>query len=126
MRLVYLGLVSLLSWTGAALANGGGYSFGVTFTGAVAPFQAAGTEKVRILEEKLDVQLLQIAQPALTNGELVRADLTVRNVDRTVGTILGHHVTKATSGLGLPENTIDLTLRGTAGQSWPACSRAPP
>ena len=57
MRLVYLGLVSLLSWTGAALANGGGYSFGVTFTGAVAPFQAAGTEKVRILEEKLDVAL---------------------------------------------------------------------
>jgi len=72
------------------------------------------------LEEKLDVQLLQIAQPALINGELVRADLTVRNVDRTVGTILGHHVTKATSGLGLPENTIDLTLRGTAGQSFGA------
>jgi hypothetical protein len=44
-------------WAGVALANGGGYSFGVTFTGSVAPFQASGTEHVRILEEKLDVDL---------------------------------------------------------------------
>ncbi|MEA5116269.1 MAG: glutamate synthase-related protein, partial [Propionicimonas sp.] len=72
------------------------------------------------LEDKLDTQLLAIAEPALTRGELVRADLTVRNVDRTVGTILGHHVTRATGGEGLPENTIDLTLRGTAGQSFGA------
>jgi len=72
------------------------------------------------LDDKLDVQLLRISEPALTSGELVRADLTVRNVDRTVGTILGHHVTLATAGEGLPENTIDLTLRGTAGQSFGA------
>ena len=57
MRLAHLCSALLLSWTGTALANGGGYSFGVTFTGSVAPFQAAGTEKVRILEEKLDVAL---------------------------------------------------------------------
>ena len=72
------------------------------------------------LDDKLDTQLLEISRPALDGGELVRADLTVRNVDRTVGTILGHHVTKATGGAGLPENTIDLTLRGTAGQSFGA------
>jgi len=72
------------------------------------------------LDDKLDVQLIEMAQPALTNGELVRAELTVRNVDRTVGTLLGHYVTKATEGAGLPENTIDLTLRGTAGQSFGA------
>ena len=72
------------------------------------------------LDDKLDVQLIEMAQPALTNGELVRAELTVRNVDRTVGTMLGHYVTKATDGAGLPENTIDLTLRGTAGQSFGA------
>ncbi|WP_242393840.1 NADase-type glycan-binding domain-containing protein [Anaeromyxobacter oryzisoli] len=41
----------------AALANGGGYAFGVTFTGAVSPFQASGTEHVRIVDEKLDVTL---------------------------------------------------------------------
>ncbi|MBP8918747.1 MAG: glutamate synthase large subunit [Micropruina sp.] len=72
------------------------------------------------LDAKLDVQLIELAQPALTSGDLVRADLAVRNVDRTVGTILGHEVTKATQGRGLPENTIDLTLRGTAGQSFGA------
>jgi glutamate synthase (NADPH/NADH) large chain len=72
------------------------------------------------LDGKLDTQLVELAQPALTSGELVRADLTVRNVDRTVGTILGHEITKATEGLGLPENTIDLTFRGTAGQSFGA------
>ncbi|MBK8459599.1 MAG: glutamate synthase large subunit [Micropruina sp.] len=72
------------------------------------------------LTEKLDVELIRLSQPALTKGELVRADLLVRNVDRTVGTILGHEVTKATRGKGLPENTIDLTLRGTAGQSFGA------
>jgi glutamate synthase (NADPH/NADH) large chain len=84
-----------------------------------APLHAVTTQD-HGLEEKLDTQLLQIAEPALARGELVRADLTVRNVDRTVGTILGHHVTKATRGKGLPENTIDLTMRGTAGQSFGA------
>ena len=57
MRLAHLSSAALLSWAGAALANGGGYSFGVTFTGSVAPFQASGTEKVRILEETLEVAL---------------------------------------------------------------------
>ena len=72
------------------------------------------------LDGKLDVKLIELAEPALASGELVRADLAVRNVDRTVGTMLGHEVTKATQGRGLPENTIDLTLRGTAGQSFGA------
>ncbi|PKQ33081.1 MAG: glutamate synthase large subunit [Actinobacteria bacterium HGW-Actinobacteria-2] len=72
------------------------------------------------LKDKLDVQLIALAQPALFTGELVRADVAVRNVDRTVGTLLGHEVTKATKGAGLPENTIDFTLRGTAGQSFGA------
>ena len=84
-----------------------------------APLHAVTTQD-HGLDDKLDTQLLQIAEPALARGELVRADLTVRNVDRTVGTILGHHVSKATHGLGLPENTIDLTMRGTAGQSFGA------
>ena len=72
------------------------------------------------LADKLDVRLIELARPALESGELVRADLSVRNVDRTVGTMLGHEVTKATEGRGLPEDTIDITLRGTAGQSFGA------
>jgi glutamate synthase (NADPH) large chain len=49
----------------------------------------------------------------------------IRNVNRTVGTMLGHEVTKPHGGLGLPDDTIDLTFVGSAGQSSaPSCPRA--
>jgi glutamate synthase (NADPH) large chain len=44
----------------------------------------------------------------------------VRNVNRTVGTMLGYELTKAWGGEGLPDNTIDVTLTGSAGQSFGA------
>ena len=50
----------------------------------------------------------------------MRAQLEIRNVNRTVGTILGHEVTKRYGGEGLPEGTIDLTFTGSAGQSFGA------
>lgn len=57
----FLPFVAALLWAPTALANGGGYAFGVQFTGSVAPFQASGTEHVRILEEKLEVALRRTA-----------------------------------------------------------------
>jgi glutamate synthase (NADPH/NADH) large chain len=54
------------------------------------------------------------------SGEPVRAQLAVRNVHRTVGTMLGHEVTKRYRSEGLPEGTIDITLTGSAGQSFGA------
>ena len=72
------------------------------------------------LDAKLDVELIRLAEPALVRGEAVRHSLTVRNVDRTVGTMLGHEVTKATDGLGMAPGTIDFTLTGTGGQSFGA------
>ena len=72
------------------------------------------------LDEKLDTELLRLAAPALERGEKVTAALSIRNVDRTVGTILGHHVTVATRGAGFADDTIDLTFTGTAGQSFGA------
>ena len=69
------------------------------------------------LEAALDNQLIQLSQPALTNSELVRIDLPVRNVNRTVATMLGAEITRRFGGAGLPDNTIDITLRGSAGQS---------
>lgn len=72
------------------------------------------------LEKALDNELIAIAAPALENGEPVRAQLEVRNVNRTVGTMLGHEVTKRYRGEGLPEGTIDITLTGSAGQSFGA------
>jgi len=72
------------------------------------------------LELSLDAELLTMCRPALTGGEPVRATLPIRNVNRTVGTILGHEVTKATTGAGLPDGLIDLTFTGSAGQSFGA------
>jgi len=47
-------------------------------------------------------------------------ELPVRNVNRTVGTMLGYEVTRRWGGPGLPDNTIDISLRGSAGQSFGA------
>lgn len=69
------------------------------------------------LDAALDNQLIQLSQPAFTDSELVRIDLPVRNVNRTVGTMLGAEITRRFGGVGLPDNTIDITLRGSAGQS---------
>ena len=50
----------------------------------------------------------------------MRAQLRIRNVNRTVGTILGHELTKRYGPDGLPDETIDLTFLGSAGQSFGA------
>ena len=63
---------------------------------------------------------MKLAAPALESGEPVRAQLEIRNVNRTVGTILGHEVTKRYKGEGLPDGTIDFTFTGSAGQSFGA------
>jgi len=72
------------------------------------------------LEMALDQMLIKMCQPALESGEAVRASIKIRNVNRTVGTILGHEVTRKYGGEGLPEGTIDLTFTGSAGQSFGA------
>jgi glutamate synthase (NADPH/NADH) large chain len=72
------------------------------------------------LEKALDNQLIELAQDALNGEGPVRATLPIRNVNRTVGTMLGHEVTKRYGGAGLPDNTIDLTFVGSAGQSFGA------
>ncbi len=72
------------------------------------------------LDKALDNELIALCAPALESGEPVRAQVTVRNVNRTVGTMLGHEVTKRYRAEGLPEGTIDLTLIGSAGQSFGA------
>ena len=69
------------------------------------------------LDAALDNQLISLSQPALTKKELVRIDLPVRNVNRTVGTMLGAEITRNHGGAGLPDDTIDVTLHGSAGQS---------
>jgi glutamate synthase (NADPH/NADH) large chain len=72
------------------------------------------------LDKALDNKLVEIAADALERGEPVRAQIEIRNVNRTVGTILGHEVTKRYKGDGLPDGTIDITFTGSAGQSFGA------
>jgi len=72
------------------------------------------------LERALDNELIALSADALERGEPVRAQVKIRNVNRTVGTMLGHEVTKRYRGEGLPENTIDITFTGAAGQSFGA------
>ncbi|MDQ5972848.1 MAG: glutamate synthase large chain [Actinomycetota bacterium] len=72
------------------------------------------------LERALDQQLIALCAPALESGELVRASMPIRNVNRTVGTMLGSEVTRLHGGDGLPDDTIDLTFVGSAGQSFGA------
>ncbi|MEU8666445.1 MULTISPECIES: glutamate synthase large subunit [Streptomyces] len=77
------------------------------------------------LTKALDNQLIKLAADALgaTSPEAaqpVRAQVAIRNINRTVGTMLGHEVTKKFGGPGLPENTIDITFTGSAGQSFGA------
>ncbi len=69
------------------------------------------------LDEALDQQLIELSGPAIEDAHHVSIDLPVRNVNRTVGTLLGHEVTKKWKGAGLPDGTIDITLTGSAGQS---------
>ena len=72
------------------------------------------------IERALDNTLIQLAEGALQDGTPLRLELPVRNVNRTVGTMLGYEVTKRWGADGLPDNTIDISFRGSAGQSFGA------
>ncbi len=72
------------------------------------------------LSAALDNELIKLSKDALENGKSVRLDMLVRNVNRTVGTMLGSEVTRKFGGAGLPANTIDITFHGSAGQSFGA------
>jgi len=72
------------------------------------------------LDKALDNTLIQLAEGALEEGLPVRLELPIRNVNRTVGTMLGYEVTRRWGGEGLPDNTIDVSFDGSAGQSFGA------
>ena len=78
------------------------------------------TDQDHGLAKALDNELIRLAADALDSGAPVRAQVPIRNVNRTVGTMLGHEVTKKYGGAGLPDGTIDITLTGSAGQSFGA------
>jgi glutamate synthase (NADPH/NADH) large chain len=72
------------------------------------------------LGKALDNELIALAADALERGEPVRAQVGIRNVNRTVGTMLGSEVSRRFGADGLAEDTIDITFTGSAGQSFGA------
>ena len=72
------------------------------------------------LSGALDNELIKLSKDALENGKSVRLEIPVRNVNRTVGTMLGSEITRKFGGAGLPADTIDITFHGSAGQSFGA------
>ncbi|GAB4172891.1 MAG: glutamate synthase large subunit [Terrimicrobiaceae bacterium] len=73
------------------------------------------------LEKSLDLTaLLEACRPAIEDATPVRAEFSVQNTHRVVGTILGNEITKRHGAAGLPSDTIHLHFRGSAGQSFGA------
>ncbi|MFN0041375.1 MAG: glutamate synthase-related protein [Burkholderiales bacterium] len=72
------------------------------------------------LERALDNRLIELARPALENGERVSVEMPIRNVNRTFGTMLSSHIAKHYGHEGLPDDSIRVRLAGSAGQSFGA------
>ncbi|WP_433057774.1 glutamate synthase large subunit [Dactylosporangium sp. CS-033363] len=78
------------------------------------------TKQDHRLERALDNQLIAAVSPALDAGETIALEVAVRNEHRSVGAMLGGEVVRRVGGAGLPDDTVQITLRGVAGQSFGA------
>ncbi len=72
------------------------------------------------LGKALDNELIKLARPALDNKTPVRHELTIENINRTVGTTLSHNIAKRYGENGLDDDTIQFVFKGSAGQSFAA------
>ena len=72
------------------------------------------------LDKALDNRLIELARPALERGEKVTIETPIRNINRTVGTMLSGEIAKRYGHEGLPEETVHVRLAGSAGQSFGA------
>jgi glutamate synthase (NADPH) large chain len=100
-----------------------GLDFSRLFTKPIAP-EGVGIYRSERQKHKidniLDRRLIAQAQPALERGTPVRISETIRNIDRTAGAMLSGEIAKRYGHLGLPDDTIHVSLKGTAGQSFGA------
>jgi glutamate synthase (NADPH/NADH) large chain len=73
------------------------------------------------LDKSLDrTQIIPACTDAIKSGKSVNASFAIRNINRTVGTLLGYEITKKYGSAGLPNETIKLHFNGSAGQSFGA------
>src|SRR6201996_5245774 len=68
----------------------------------------------------LDWQLLEASKPALEDKTPIFASFDVKNTDRTLGTLLSNEISKIYGSAALPDNTINIKFKGSAGQSFGA------
>jgi glutamate synthase (NADPH/NADH) large chain len=97
---------------------------GLDFSGILAV--PASTEKTALrcirpqdhgIDAALDNELVRLCAPALDRREPVSVDLPIRNVNRTVGTMLSAEISRRYGAAGLPPDTVTLSFKGSAGQS---------
>ena len=72
------------------------------------------------IDDNLDWQILEKAKPAIENQEKTIIELAIRNTNRTVGAILSNHIVHKYGAEGLPDGTLEILFRGSAGQSFGA------
>ena len=101
---------------------------GLDFSAILAPAASADPDVPRrctrpqtnTLADHLDWTILKKVQPALQEKRRTRLEMPIRNVHRTVGTILSNRILKLHGPKGLPDGTLELTFHGSAGQSFGA------
>ena len=76
--------------------------------------------QIHKIDSVLDRKLIELAQPALERGETVSLHMPITNADRAVGTMLSSEISRRYSEDGLPDDTIQITFSGSAGQSFGA------
>ncbi|ESZ53028.1 glutamate synthase [Mesorhizobium sp. L2C054A000] len=99
-----------------------GLDFGKMFFKPDAPHEAVHwTERQKHpIDDVLDRKLIELAKPALESKQPVKVEVDIRNVDRSTGAMLSGEVAKRFRHKGLREDTIQVKLTGTAGQSFGA------
>ena len=72
------------------------------------------------IDTAYDLKLIEFAKPSLENKTKVTGDFKIKNINRTVGTMLSGEIAKRYGAEGLPDDTITLNLTGSTGQSFMA------
>jgi glutamate synthase domain-containing protein 2/glutamate synthase domain-containing protein 3 len=95
---------------------------GLDFSGLLTPPEGPTLRCVRpptdMHKDHLDWRLLEQVGPQIESGEPIDVDIPIRNIHRTVGTIISNRIAARYGEAGLPDGAINLTCRGTAGQSF--------
>jgi glutamate synthase (NADPH/NADH) large chain len=72
------------------------------------------------LDDHLDWQILKKVEPAISSKKKIALEMPIHNTNRTVGAILSNRIIQEYGPQGLPDNTLEITFNGSAGQSFGA------